>query len=504
MVYIISSTTPWPAAKEKSINLLYEFKNDSGSNIFFGGYGIIESTVIFKEQERVIFDEDLEKLQNPLKIGQSIKGPLFSSFIISNNADSNRYMDYTKRALNFYELFEGTNKDNIWLNLEKLIQLALNQKKSDIDSFFIRLSFFPTVLFTNLEDFFNSLFLILNRFPSDTFVIIVDENIPYIFNFLKNFSKKISIDDSLNINKKQNNSSEKEYEINSDFVFRICSSMNGIQTFQNQKLQESLFTKNNFRYMFLEIFNNNTLTKDFKEYKERTKFYFDIDNEDALINRFHTFINKCKQKDQNFYVYKHRLLRQIKDSNNFTIKFVPYRLIKKVLETYFDYTMFNPIVRDFLYIFQRVPVSNDKYKEHFHVTELNNNDITTWTRLATRIYKIFPESDNYTCSSYRDIIKFKTEFYCGVKKKKEPENNEGLKEFIFQACICASFDCKQTESILNKYGFAFVDFSLKDYLYKYLINFYSNLQKQHIQTEKQREKEVASLYKELLKIIDSN
>ena len=188
MVYIISSTTPWPAAKEKSINLLYEFKNDSFSNIFFGGYGIIDSTVIFKEQERVIFDEDLEKLQNPLKIGQSIKGPLFSSFIISNNADSNRYMDYTKRALNFYELFEGTNKDNIWLNLEKLIHLALTQKKMDIDVFFIRLSFFPEFLLKNSGVFFQNLYCVFEKFPTETFVIILDPQFLYLYNYICKFA----------------------------------------------------------------------------------------------------------------------------------------------------------------------------------------------------------------------------------------------------------------------------------------------------------------------------
>ena len=160
MVYIISSTTPWPAKRDNSINLLYEFKKESSPFIWFASYLISyledDYRIISKNeyndnnQSNYIYNESLEIIQKSYNIGDFIEGPLFSSFSIKDSEDIEKYKDYINRAKNFYELFEGTQKDNIWHNLEKMVQLALTQTKTEIDAFFIRLSFFPKIVLTNL------------------------------------------------------------------------------------------------------------------------------------------------------------------------------------------------------------------------------------------------------------------------------------------------------------------------------------------------------------------
>lgn len=503
MVYIISSTTPWPAKKENSINLLYEFQKASDL-IAFGEYVISFSKkkgyIVIENQGSTIYNEKLEEISRKYENGDTIEGPLFSSFTINDN-NLDLYKDYTNRAINFYELFEGTNKDNTWHNLEKMIQLALTQKKTEIDALFIRASFFPKKLLTNLDDFFKTLFSILYEFSSETFVIIIDVNISSIYNYIKTYSKKIYIDDSLHP-QLHDISSNKYYEDVTDFIFRINNFVNKNQTFHVQKTHAFCLVDNNSLYMFQEIYNDAMLTKEFNEYKEQVKFYFNEIDERALINRFERFINRPKLKIKDFNLYKYRLKQQLKESQNFNVRFIPYRALKKFLNTYFGLEMDNPEVQDFLFCFQRLHVVNDKYKKPFEVALLGNQDICTWSKLYTKMYKFFPANSQQQNNPELDNIetlKDKTAYYCGVKKR-EPENNEGLKEFIFQACVCSSLSIQTTESILHKYGFAIVDFSKKDYLYKYLINYNPKTQKFHNQND--RQKIIASLYIELQKILN--
>lgn len=484
MVYIISSTTPWPAAKEKSINLLYEFKNDSFSNIFFGGYGIIDSTVIFKEQERVIFDEDLEKLQNPLKIGQSIKGPLFSSFIISNNADSNRYMDYTKRALNFYELFEGTNKDNIWLNLEKLIHLALTQKKMDIDVFFIRLSFFPEFLLKNSGVFFQNLYCVFEKFPTETFVIILDPQFLYLYNYICKFAgmpKTIAkFIDFRNTEKPDSNCN-----YNTDFVFRLY------RFYDNKNDSSALHCISYYTVEESEIFDKN----------------FDIfishlvHKKEILIQQFEAFNPKPGNKGKHLSTYKTRLKTKLIESfspENRGSCYVSQDSLISFLNKYFD-DIDDKKKRKLFSYFQRLPIKNSH--EAFNKQLLDNrNKKYSRAELNRKLAYIF-DNDNtwdrikYHCGKQKlQTLKQKGETYFFI-----PPNNADLKEFIFQAGICTNCSIKKIKDILQKYGFIIVNYSLKDYMYQYLLNYVSG---KHIDLEDERDDLFQKVYTKLSEIIN--
>ena len=458
MVYFISSTTKWPSDKRNSVFLRYLKKEE----YIFGNVNHCSFLIVSVRDDMtsLFFDKKLSNHNFTVNdIGETICSDIiFSSSVLSENTFYSE--NYKNRALNIIEYMEQDD-ECFWEDfsiLIKLVFLEMKRIKTYTEAIFINLSFFPNSLMKDLRYFYTKLFSILNQYPDETFVIIVERKSVRKLSFFDKFYK------------------EHVEDFTSEIIVRVNytagSRLHG-NTYQLTQALNNDIGEFHFEY---DCFWTQTIKNKFLDSIKRFR---ETDTKTLLESRFYRITDKYAKKDNYYATYRNRLLSSF--VKTYDVKFSSFKSVDKFYKNYLYENMknkssaenFQREKKNFYRCFQRYPFGLENFDGNitFNVDNINKKqnqkDISSWSRLSNKMVKChflkWEHKDDYN----------KIKYFCGKtlsgNKYLVPANNDIFKEFLFQVGICAELSFEDIERLLKMYGFAFVRFSLKDLLYNFLI-----------------------------------